>query len=81
MQSRVAGLVWTAVLAWPGLACGIGAVAGVAPADVLDGLRGARIVSVQDVDKINAIDQEGMRGVWGNSPVTDYDRNYARRLR
>jgi len=49
--------------------------------EVVKQLRGAKIVSIQDVDKINAIDQEGMRGVWGNSPVNDYDRAYPRQLK
>lgn len=44
-------------------------------------LCGAKIISIQDVDKINAIDQEGMKGVWGNSPANEYDRDYARRLK
>ena len=48
--------------------------------EVVQKLRGAKIISIQDVDKINAIDQEGMKGVWGNSPVNEYDRDYARRL-
>lgn len=51
------------------------------PADVAAKLAGARIISIQDVDKINAIDQEGMRGVWGNSPVKEYDRDYPKRLK
>ncbi len=50
------------------------------PADVVKALQGVKIVSIQDVDKINAIDQEGMRGVWGDSPVNDYDRDYPARL-
>ena len=50
-------------------------------AEVVNKLKGAKIISIQDVDKINAIDQEGMRGVWGNSPVNDYDRGYSKRLK
>ena len=53
----------------------------VKPAEVIKRLNGAKIVSIQDVDKINAIDQEGMHGVWGNSPVNEYDRNYPKRLK
>lgn len=49
--------------------------------EAIEKLRGAKIISIQDVDKINAIDQEGMKGVWGNSPVNDYDRDYPRRLK
>ena len=49
--------------------------------EVVNKLRGAKIISIQDVDKINAIDQEGMKGVWGNSPVNEYDRDYPRRLK
>ena len=51
------------------------------PAQVVKKLNGAKIISIQDVDKINAIDQEGMRGVWGNSPVNEYDRGYPGRLK
>jgi len=49
--------------------------------DVVNKLKGARIISIQDCDKFNAIDQEGMNGVWGNSPVNDYDRYYPCRLK
>ncbi|NLF72497.1 MAG: hypothetical protein GX575_25965 [Candidatus Anammoximicrobium sp.] len=49
--------------------------------EVVSQLRGVKIISIQDVDKINAIDQEGMKGVWGNSPVNEYDRGYPRRLK
>jgi hypothetical protein len=48
---------------------------------VLPKIKGAKIISIQDTDKINAIDQEGMRGVWGDSPVNEYDRDYTKRLR
>ncbi len=50
-------------------------------AEVVEKLKSARIISIQDYDKINAIDQEGMAGVWGNSPVNDYDRAYPKRLK
>ena len=49
--------------------------------NVVSKLKATRVISIQDCDKINAIDQEGMRGVWGNSPVNEYDRNYAKRLK
>ena len=49
--------------------------------EVVNRLKGAKIISIQDCDKINAIDQEGMRGVWGDSPVNQYDRHYTGRLR
>ncbi len=49
--------------------------------DVLERLKGTRIISIQDYDKINAIDQEGMAGVWSDSPVNDYDRGYRPRLK
>lgn len=49
--------------------------------DVLERLKGTRIISIQDYVKINAIDQEGMAGVWGDSPVNDYDRGYRPRLK
>ena len=47
---------------------------------VVERLKTTRIISIQDYDKINAIDQEGMAGVWGDSPVKEYDRNYRPRL-
>jgi hypothetical protein len=50
-------------------------------AEVVAKLESARIISIQDYDKINAIDQEGMAGVWGNSPVNEYDRSYRKRLK
>ena len=49
--------------------------------DVVDKLKTTRLVSIQDYDKINAIDQEGMAGVWGDSPVNEYDQNYRQRLK
>jgi len=49
--------------------------------EVAERLKTIRVISIQDYDKINAIDQEGMAGVWGNSPVNEYDRNYRQRLR
>jgi len=71
--------------AWIGLGLANGAEvpapAKAKAAEVVNKLRGAKIISIQDVDKINAIDQEGMRGVWGNSPVNEYDREYPRRLK
>jgi len=51
------------------------------PGAVAQRLKTARILSIQDYDKINAIDQEGMAGVWGNSPVKPYDREYPGRLK
>jgi hypothetical protein len=50
-------------------------------AEVVKKLKGARIITVQDVDKINGIDQHGMGGVWGNMPVDEYDRSYPQRLK
>ena len=49
--------------------------------EVLGRLKTTKIISIQDYDKINAIDQEGMAGVWGDSPVNDYDRGYRQRLK
>ncbi len=49
--------------------------------EVVDKLKTTRLVSIQDYDKMNAIDQEGMAGVWGDSPVKEYDRNYRHRLK
>ena len=47
---------------------------------MLERLKSTKIISIQDYDKINAIDQEGMAGVWDDSPVNDYDRNYRPQL-
>jgi len=79
-RGLVSGLVVLACLGLPA-GCKGDTPAKLKVADVLEALRGTKIVSIQDVDKINAIDQEGMRGVWGNSPVNEYDRTYAARLR
>jgi hypothetical protein len=49
--------------------------------EVLERLKSTRIISIQDHDKINGIDQEGMAGVWGDSPINDYDRDYRQRLK
>ena len=49
--------------------------------EVVDSLKTTRLISIQDHDKINAIDQEGMAGVWGDSPVNEYDRDYRQRLK
>jgi len=49
--------------------------------EVVDRLKTTRLISIQDHDKINGIDQEGMAGVWGDSPVNEYDRNYRQRLK
>ncbi len=51
------------------------------PRAVLERLKQTRIISIQDHDKFNAIDQEGMAGVWGDSPVNEYDRNYRAQLK
>ena len=86
MNRRLMGLALSVALAIPagfrfaGEARG-DAAAKVKPADAIQKLDGAKIISIQDVDKINAIDQEGMKGVWGNSPVNEYDRDYPKRLR
>lgn len=86
MRRRLAGsMLWAdlailASLVLPGTSMGDIPVK-VSPAEVIRRLNGTKIISIQDVDKINAIDQEGMRGVWGNSPVNDYDRNYPKRLK
>ena len=84
-RGLVGSLLWAdlalvASLVLPGSSMGDTPVK-VEPAEVIKRLQGAKIVSIQDVDKINAIDQEGMRGVWGNSPVNEYDRNYPKRLK
>ena len=45
---------------------------------VRDKLKGARIITIQDYDKINPLDQRGWAEV--NAPINDYDRNYPKRL-
>ena len=49
------------------------------PEKVRDKLQGAKLVTVQDYEKINPLDQHG----WGevNAPMKDYDRNYPKRLK
>ena len=42
-------------------------------------LKGAKIITVQDYDKINPLDQRGWAEV--NAPMKDYDRNYPKRLK
>jgi hypothetical protein len=69
---------WAA--AGPGVARGQSADAAKAR-QVVERLKTTRLVSIQDYDKINAIDQEGMAGVWGDSPVKEYDRQYRPRLK
>jgi hypothetical protein len=86
MSRRFEVISAAAVLAILGQLAWAAAASGPTPpkakaAEVLKRLQGVKIISIQDVDKINAIDQEGMRGVWGNSPVNDYDRGYPRRLK
>ncbi len=49
--------------------------------EVVDRLKTLRLITIQDHDKINGIDQEGMAGVWGDSPIKEYDRNYRQRLK
>ena len=47
--------------------------------EVRDKLKGAKIITVQDYDKINPLDQRGWSEV--NAPINDYDRNYPKRLK
>ncbi|HPM80702.1 MAG TPA: hypothetical protein PLF81_08380 [Candidatus Anammoximicrobium sp.] len=74
--------IWMA-LGWIGAADGaeVPTASTVTAGEAVNRLRGAKIISIQDVDKINAIDQEGMKGVWGNSPLNEYDRDYPHRLK
>lgn len=85
MNQRIVGLILAGFAILSGFRFAAEARGDVAvkvkPSEVVNNLNGAKIISVQDVDKISAIDQEGMRGVWGNSPVNEYDRNYAKRLK
>src|SRR5690606_17278615 len=46
------------------------------PRAVLERLKQTRIISIQDHDKSNAIDQEGMAGAWADAPVHESDRNH-----
>ena len=47
--------------------------------DVVKRLKGAKILSVQDYDKINPLDQFGWPVTMAEK-TTDYDRNYLKRL-
>jgi hypothetical protein len=80
VQRLFAGLAALAGFAFAGVVQADDAVK-VKPAEVVKMLDGVKIISIQDVDKFNAIDQEGMSGVWGNSPVKEYDRDYPKRLK
>jgi len=75
----VAGVVMVASAAGPAASRGE-SPEGANARQVVERLKTTRIVSIQDYDKINAIDQEGMAGVWGDSPVKEYDREYRPRL-
>lgn len=48
--------------------------------DVVKRLKGAKILSVQDYDKINPLDQFGWSVTMAEEP-SDYDRNYPKRLK
>ena len=74
------GLVLSFALGGPAVSGGASPAAGKAR-QVVEKLKRTKILSIQDYDKINAIDQEGMAGVWGHSPVKEYDRNYRGRLK
>jgi len=74
------GLVLSFALGGPAVSGGASPAAGKAR-QVVEKLKRTKILSIQDYDKINAIDQEGMAGVWGNSPVNEYDRSYTKRLK
>ncbi len=47
--------------------------------EVRNKLKGAKIISIQDYDKINLVDQFGHKPT--NEPVNDYDRNFPKRLK
>ncbi len=84
MRNRsVCVLALVSVATWaaagPGVARGPSADAAKAR-QVVERLKTMRLVSIQDYDKINAIDQEGMAGVWGDSLVKEYDQQYRPRL-
>ncbi len=70
--------IWHAVASG---AAGTESTCGAQAREVFDRLKDVRVISIQDHDKINGIDQEGMAGVWGDSPINEYDRDYRRRLK
>ena len=78
--AAIAGLVALADLACGGMPEG-GSGEKARLLEVVKRLKGAKVISVQDLDKINGIDQEGMSGVWGRPKMRDYDRNYPARLK
>jgi len=47
--------------------------------EVLEKMKGAKFINIQDYDKINPIDQGGWTEV--NAPMKDYDRQYPARLK
>ena len=47
--------------------------------EVLEKLKGTKLLTVQDYDKINPLDQGGWAEV--TAPIKDYDRNYPGRLK
>lgn len=47
--------------------------------EVLGKLKGSKLLTVQDYDKINPLDQGGWEEV--NAPIKDYDREYPKRLK
>ncbi len=49
------------------------------PKEVLEKLEKSKLLTVQDYDKINPLDQGGWAEV--NAPIKDYDRNYPGRLK
>jgi len=49
------------------------------PKEALEKIRGSKIISVQDYDRIQPIDRGGWAQV--DAPVTDYDRAYPERLK
>jgi len=83
MIKRRPGATWLALIVChivlPGSALADDVCCGPLSAEkVRDKLKGAKIITIQDYDKINPLDQRG----WGevNAPMNDYDRDYPKRL-
>ena len=71
-------IVYQIALLHPALAGGVSS-GPLSAEEVRDKLKGAKIVTVQDYEKINPLDQRGWSEV--NAPMNDYDRDYPKRLK
>jgi len=84
MRERGVGAAWLALVVcqavWLPPALAAEAASGpVSAEEVREALRGATIITIQDYEKINPLDQHGWEEL--NAPMKDYDRNYPKRLK